>query len=347
MTAKTTKTAKPSKGAAPAADKPSASFVSLKQMAEGHLEGVQKQTTFKADPRLLCVEAGFNKRFHNKGWREHIDRMKAAMRGGATFPPIDVHVRDGKIYIVDGHCRNFAYLERIEEGDEIDLVDVRQFRGSDADRAAHVLTSSQGKALAPLEQGIGYLHQMTAFGWSIEKLSERTGRSDTHIKGMLMLAEADKAIQDMLINEQVSAEVVMDVLRKHGNGTTALEILQGGLERARAAGKSKVTAKTFSGPRVPPRVVTSVLSSVDAVVDRLDKATRVQLAEFENLEPSQLEGKKVEIDAAALLELVKAHGTVAEIRAKQASAAQEAQAKAAQQDLTDVGSGHQDEQKAA
>lgn len=345
MSSKTKSKVTPKEATSSAATK--ANFISLKAMAEGHMEGVQKQTTFKVDPRILQVEPGFNTRIHNKAWRHHIDRMKTSGRGGAVFPPIDVHIRDGKIYIVDGHCRHMSYLERIAEGDEIDLVDVRQFRGSDADRAAHILTSAEGKALTPLEQGRGYLRQINVYGWDIQKLVDRTGRSDTHIKTMLLLAEADTPIQKMIADEKVAAEVVIDVLRKYGNGAKALEVLQQGLEKALAAGKSKVTAKTFAGPRVPPKVLSSMLTTVDAVMARLDQATRVKLAEFENLDPVQLEGKKVEIDAAALLELVKAHGTVEEVRSKQASAALEAQAKAAQQDLDAGTHTHIDEQKAA
>ncbi|WP_423750331.1 DNA translocase FtsK [Aeromonas veronii] len=85
--------------------------------------------------------------------------------------------------------------------------------------------------------------------------------------------------------------------------------------------------------------MTTVVGSLEVMVTRLDPATRRKLAEFEGLEPGQLEGKKIEVDAAALLELVKAHVAVDEVKTKREAAAAAAKAAASQQELSMAGDG--------
>lgn len=307
-----------------------AKFRSLKAMAEGKMPGIQKATYFKIDPMLLEVEEGFNGRMPDSPRvLEHIASMKQAFLAGASFPPIEVRVEDGRAFVVEGHCRRQMYRELVSEGHEIHAVEVKEFKGSNADRVAHIAGSSQGLSLTPLEQALVY-RRLERFGWAADQIASRVARSITHVKNLLLLADADVEIQQMVRDDLVAADIAVDVIKKHGS--KALAVLKEGLSQAQAAGKRKVTAKAIEGAaRVPPKVASAVISSVDTVVASLAKATRRQLAELEGLSPAQVKGRTISVDALAMLELLKAHQEAEAARAKQAERASEAQARAAQQ----------------
>jgi hypothetical protein len=215
--------------------------VSLKVMAERHVEGVSKVTKFAIDPRIVEIEEGFNVRDID---RAHVESLKASVRAGRVLPDIDVRVEGGRIILIDGHHRLTAYLELITEGLNIVSVGANHFRGNDADRVLHMLTTAQGLPLTPLQQGISYL-RLLAFGWSVSDISVKTGKSGTHIHSCLTLAESNTDVQRMVKAKEVSAHVAVAAVRKHGSN--AGEVLSGHLNEARMQGKSKVTAKTVVG----------------------------------------------------------------------------------------------------
>ena len=152
-----------------------------------------------------------------------------------------VRVEDGRIILVDGHHRLTAILQLIAEGVEILRIDARQFRGNDAERIAHMLTSAQGKPLTPLEQGLQY-RKLIGFGWTTQEVASKVGKSANYVSQMLTLAESNSDVQGMVTRKEVAAHVALEVVKKHGSG--AGKVLAGHLETARSAGKTKVTKKT-------------------------------------------------------------------------------------------------------
>lgn len=287
---------------------------SLKAMAEAHLPGVKKQTTFQVDPRLVKFEPGFNGRIETSSLRAHIDAMKTALRNGAVFPPLDLRVEDGQIFAVDGHCRTTAAVEVIEEDGVEILLDARHYKGSDVDRVAHMLTTSQGRGLTGLEQGHVFL-RLRRFGVTVKDICNRSGKSDTHVEQMMMLATAPKALQDMLAQEQVAAATAVDAILKHGE-KQATEILQAALQKQLEAGHpAKVTKKHLStGPTFSRATVSHMVSSLDTFYSRLSSKNRDELATVFDQNEQELEGKMVTLPAASLKVLLDAHSMVAEER---------------------------------
>lgn len=311
-----------------------ANHVSLKAMAEDKsIEGVSKVTHFKVDPRLITIEEGFNVRAKVNGVmtparREYIDSLKAAKLAGATFPPLDVRVEDGVVILIDGENRLIADLELIKEGNDIQTVECRQLRDNDAERVAHMVgTGEQGLKLTHLEAGHGY-RRLRGFGWSVQRIAKRARRSDTHIEQGIMLAESDTAIQQMLIKEEVASDVVLPLLRKHGSKKT-LEILIERLEKERANGGKKVTAKSLYGPAIPRQVVSKVVSSLDTFYTRLSESDRENLQTLLNGNEAELEGKTVTMSAASLKALFDAHQEVQQVYAKSEKREQNKRARAA------------------
>lgn len=215
--------------------------VSLKVLAERKIDGVQKTTQFKINPKLLEFEDGFNARPIN---REHIESLKQSYRSGNTFPALEVRVDDGHVIVVDGHHRTVAACELIDEGLDIVGIDVVQFRGNDADRVIRMLTSAQGLPLTPLQMGLQY-RKLIGFGWDIKRISSHVGKTVSHVGEMIKLAESNSDVQRMVESNEVAAHTAVKAIREHGQ--KAGSVLAGELEKAKASGKTKVTAKTMRG----------------------------------------------------------------------------------------------------
>lgn len=215
--------------------------VSLKVLAERKIEGIQKTTQFKVNPKLLEFEEGFNARPIS---REHVESLKSSFRSGVTFPAIDVRVDDGRVIVVDGHHRTVAACELIDEGLEIVGIDATQFRGSDADRIVRMLTSAQNLAITPLQMGVQY-RKLIVCGWDVKKISAHVGKTPSHVGEMIKLAESNTDVQRMVESKEVAAHTAVKAIRQHGEKAGA--VLAGELTKAKASGKTKVTAKTISG----------------------------------------------------------------------------------------------------
>jgi ParB-like chromosome segregation protein Spo0J len=235
-----------------------AGAVSLKVLAERKIEGVNKQTQFKVDPRIIEIEPGFNARPID---RDHVEAFKASIKAGSIVPPMFVRVEDGRIILVDGHHRETAYLELIEEGVEILSVDVIQFRGSDADRIAHMITTSQGLPLTPLQLGVSY-RKLVAFGWTPAQIAAKVGKSSTHVSQCILLGESNSDVQGMVARKEVAAHLAIKTVKKHGSN--AGSVLADHLEAARLSGKSKVTEKTVEGATPTKSLADAIQMEIDS-----------------------------------------------------------------------------------
>jgi len=226
---------------------------SLKALAESKTDGIQKATYFKVRPDLVEFEDGFNLRDEGPELDEHLERMYVAMKAGAYFPPIDVSVVDGRVIVRDGHCRTRTARRLMSEGIDV-LLEARQLRGNETESVLHMLGSGQGKAFTPLEQARGFL-RLIRWGMKVQEIADRTGLHRSTIENGLALVEAPAAVQTMVAAGEVSASVAVKTVRKQG-ATKAAETLAAAVQTAKAAGKTKATAKHVEpkprGQTLPP-----------------------------------------------------------------------------------------------
>ena len=229
--------------------------LSLKALAEGKADGIQKATYFKVRPDIVELEPGFNLREEGAELTEHIERLYHAMKAGAYIPPIDVSVIGDRVLVRDGHCRTRAALRLLQEGTEY-LLEARQLRGNDADAVFHMLGSGQGKHFTPLEQGRGFL-RLINMGHTVAEIAARTGMHRSTVENGLALAEAPVAVQKMVAEGKVASHTALKTVRKVG-AEKAVETLAKGVKEAEKAGKKKATAKHIDGPKergqtLPPK----------------------------------------------------------------------------------------------
>lgn len=287
------------------------SNMTLKKLAaEG---GVKKADLYRAKPHDILVEKGFNLRIPGDELEAHIESICTSILAGMTVPAIEVRVDDdGRMLIVDGHCRHAAYLRAIDRGAQIEFIDVVPFRGNDADRVAKMIASSQGKSLSPLEAALGY-KRLAAFGWDAAKIAASTGKTDSYIYSLLLLANANSDVQKLVAEGRVSANAAIEVIRKHGEkaGEYLLAMLGDG-----EGAPQRITKKALNGPTLPRKVVTQVVSSVESFASRLGERSGSQIESIRALAPEERAGRTVEVDAETLLELLTAVDAVNAAKAK-------------------------------
>ena len=175
--------------------------------------------------------------------------MSIAYRNGAVFPPLEVRVDDGRILIVDGHHRHAATLDAIANGADVKALDCRQFRGGDADRVAHMITSAGGLPLTPLQLGI-QLRKLIGFGWPEKQIADRIGKSVEHVKNTILLAEANSDVHKAVNAGEVSSTTATALVKKHGS--KAGKVIQEGVAKVKASGKTKATPKMFVDTTAEP-----------------------------------------------------------------------------------------------
>lgn len=282
---------------------------------------VRRGDGFSADIDELHFEEGFNPRdLNTPARREYILAMLEAYKGGLVkFPPIAVSVGEkGKLIVRDGHCRTTMYRLAREQGVVVPPVQLEEVRGNSQDFLLLALNRSRSNPLTPLEIALGAKRLRNSgmteaqIAKSIPSTSDKGEMSITRVKQLLVLADAEPDVHDLVSQEKVTADVAIPVVKEHGAEA-------GRYLREKLAGRTKVTNATLHGRSLPKKAVAGLLDSVSTFADRLGQRARVELASFEKLEPQQLEGKTVNVDAAALLGLLKAQDEIDELKKRRAS----------------------------
>lgn len=197
-------------------------------------------TLLKIRPDDLSVEENFNVRIQGPALDAHIDAIKASIMMGDIPPPIVVRCVDGRIIVRDGHCRLAAFRRAIRAGTPVEYIDAIEWRGSDLDAIVYMVKSAGGKPLDPLEVAQAY-KRLRAFNWTEAKIAERFSKTDTHVRQMLLLADAEHRVQEMVRAEKIAASTAIKILQRHG--TNARRIIDAAVAEATASGKQKVTPK--------------------------------------------------------------------------------------------------------
>lgn len=303
---------------------------SLKSMAaDSSNAAVKKTDIYRVDPRLLVEEEGFNLRdYSDPEVIEHIEKFAQSYANGAPVPPLVVRTDDdGQVVVVEGHCRRHGALLALKRGVALAYLDCLPFRGNDAARVEVMLRSAEGLKLKPLAIAMGY-QRLINWGHSKSDIANRVNKTSSHVEQMLVLANANSDVHQLVRDGKVSAYAAIDAVREHGERAGAF--LASKLHKTGAKPVTRSAVKDW----VPPRkIVSSMYGSINSVVATLDRAARRKIAELEKLDPAQLKGSKVEVDAAAFLSLVRAHEAAEGVKAAKAKIQEEAIAKASQKAL--------------
>lgn len=182
----------------------------------------------------LYIEPGYNVRDIDQ---THVEEFRDAFIAGEHIPPLTVQVTEQGVKIIDGHHRWHGAKLAQAAGHDIRL-ECKDFVGCEADRIAFMVTSSQGRALEPLERAAAY-QRMSNQGWEPAEIAKKVKRSVADVDQHLALLASGDELIGMVKRNEVAATTAVALSREHGAkaGTIAAE----GLAKAKASGKKKLT----------------------------------------------------------------------------------------------------------
>lgn len=159
----------------------------LQQLAE------QKDSIQIAGQGFLCsfedlyVENGFNVRDIDKS---HLVKMRESWIAGATFPPIQVEVKeDGRLKVIDGHHRYYSYKWASASKNFVKKpIAVVEFEGSTVEQIALMITSSEGMPLTILQRASGY-YRMFMEDCPIKDIAKAVSEGVPHVEKAIKMYE--------------------------------------------------------------------------------------------------------------------------------------------------------------
>lgn len=277
-------------------------------------------------------EPGFNLRREGEDLEASIDALAAHIVGGGMVPPLEVRPRaEGGVYLVDGHRRRRAFLkvaDAMRDPDGNLWIPVVQFTGNDADRVARIITSAEGRGLAPLEIADGY-KRLIAFGWTAEQIAKKVCKTPAHVSQMLTLANANSDVHAAVAAGDISATNAVKMVRDHGDNAGAA--INDAVKVAKAAGKSKATAATFKPKAIPATITNDGMLALHAVFDALNMDDHAAIASADLTDTDAT--RTVVLPLASLVALSDIVGQLNAHHEAQDKAKREAEAKAAQTEL--------------
>lgn len=252
-------------------------------------EDVSKTDVFTLDPDILVEEEGFNTRgaFLEDFWERpevvaYVRALADAYIRGDLVPPIVVKVIDGVPYIRDGHCRKRALDLAKSEGHKIPRIKVLEAVGDDIKQTALIVKSNDRLKLSVVDRGVAY-QRLETQGWTVAEIAADISRSENHVRDVLHLMTAPRALLVMVQNKVVSGSYALELYKEHG--TKAVDILQSTKEQLEseadaahnkggdAAPKTpiKITKRKVStGPRITKKVGIAMHASLSSLTKRLE-----------------------------------------------------------------------------
>ncbi|HGM5435526.1 chromosome partitioning protein ParB [Serratia sp. SRS-8-S-2018] len=218
---------------------------SFKQMAkDGTIKRPDGRMTMRIDD--IYVEEGFNKRIESEQTKDDDERLFQHLMKGRPVPPLEVRVRDeGGVWIVEGHRRHRAYVRCREAGKPVDRIQIIPFIGNDVERIARIMNSNTQLPLSPYEQSL-VVKELAGFNLTPDEIASLVGKSRATVDKLLALTQANHDVQTLVKDGAVAVDAAVERVKEHGE--QAGKVLAGDVEKAKAAGKKKVT-KSFIAPK--------------------------------------------------------------------------------------------------
>ncbi|RZV01042.1 UNVERIFIED_ORG: ParB/RepB/Spo0J family partition protein [Serratia quinivorans] len=217
---------------------------SFKQMKNN---GTLKRTDSGMFIRLndIHVQDGFNKRVDDERTQAADDDLFNHLSHGKPVPPLEVRPRDeGGVWIVEGHRRHRAYSRCRDAGKPVEWIAILPFTGSDVERIARIMNSNSQLALTPYEQS-QVVKELAGFNLSPDEIAALVGKSRGTVDKLLTLTQANHDVQALVREGSVAVDAAVDRVKEHGEA--AGKVLADDVEKAKKAGKKKVT-KSFITP---------------------------------------------------------------------------------------------------
>lgn len=259
-------------------------------MGQGGIKDVAlgRSDIYRLAPLDLHVKDGWNSReTDDPSNAEHIDNLARSIAEVGVKEPLTVYWENSRAWVSDGHCRLAATLRAIEVyGADIKSIPVKteDRYTNEADRVFSQIVRNSGKQLTPFEQGKVFL-RLLDFGWTEKDIATKSGRSQTWVTNCLRLQAQPEEVKSMVRAGVVSAHLASSVAKDSADDAKTVETLNHAVETAKAAGKTRATAKHVGRPNPHAELKAAfgranMERTVDSVVIRMstDDYAKVSLA---------------------------------------------------------------------
>ncbi|HTQ70690.1 MAG TPA: hypothetical protein VMH92_04255 [Acidocella sp.] len=277
----------------------------------------KKLYLYQIDPLLIEEEDGFNLRYYDDPKViAHIEAFCDSFLKGSYVPPMVVRaLDDGRIVVIEGHCRRRGLRMAIARGARIPLVSVIPFRGNDAERVELMLRSAQGLKLETLDVARGY-QRLLEMGFSVASIAASQSKNVARVEQLLLLAQADPQVHELVRGNHVSPDAAIEALLAHGD--VAADVLGKKLDEARQEGRARLTKTTKRTTRPPRKTVEKVFAGVEAAMAQIPQDLRKRAAALQKLPEEERATRMVEVSAQTLISLAQAGKEIERMKARQA-----------------------------
>jgi len=255
-------------------------------------KNITTRKTFMLGVEELYIESGYNIREIDQA---HVVEFRDAFIAGEHVPPLAVQVTEQGIKIIDGHHRYYGAMLAKDAGHDIRL-ECKDFVGNEGDRIAFMVTSSQGRALEPLERAAAY-QRLINQGWEPAEIAKKVKRSVADVDHHLALLTVGDGLIEMVKTGEVAATTAVAMVREHG--AQASNVAQQQLEKAKASGKKKLT-RSAAMPQFSA-------AQMKKLVELIVKNCEAELAEETFAISLDFETGLQALEALAIIKEAKAH----------------------------------------
>lgn len=224
----------------------------------------------------IVIMEGFNARSETAQYKEKVEQLALSIQENGFYKakPLSIFVglnAEGKSvnYLYDGHRRYKAAKLAVSKGYELACLPcvTSPVGTSMEDLTIALVTMNDGEPLGPFEVAV-VCNRLIKSGMEIDEIAKRLTLTPTYVKDLLSLMAAPRVIRNLVLDGTVAPTLAIATLKKHGAEASA--VLQDGVEKAKAQGKTRVTGKTLAQNQAKPK---TAKSSKPETLDRLQLAT--------------------------------------------------------------------------
>lgn len=218
-------------------------------------ENRRSDSTYLVDPFKLVQDPAYNVRVRTPEYEAYVHELAENMVAEGYDPAQPVSacaaIIDGAdvLLLRAGNTRLEAARLAIEMGASFDTIPVviRPKTDNQVDHIVDLVRSNSGRPLNPVELAI-VVKRLSKAELSEAEIARKLGFAPSYINNLMLLASAPPALSMMVVNAEVSAAIAFETIRAHGPAM-ALEQIRDALDKAKQAGKTKVTPSQMPGAR--------------------------------------------------------------------------------------------------
>jgi ParB family chromosome partitioning protein len=173
----------------------------------------KRKDYFQVDPKNIVVKNGFNIR---EDMGDMLSLMQSIQELGLQIP-----IKAKKIYgteqyeLIDGHRRMLAINGLIENGVEIDYVDVIIFSGDESDKILSMLVTGTGqKPLTEFEQSEG-IGRLVDVGERPDDIAKKIGKSTPHVYHLLKIYSLPEKYKQKIKEGYISGYTMLELFEQY------------------------------------------------------------------------------------------------------------------------------------